>query len=114
MNIDPIAESVPMGDFKPKTSYTIDDVTREINTIVYENGKRIVCDEWDEELLVESATDMMALYSPQMQDKKVLIVKLSEWKKGKKVEPRPVLKCFICGKMTCRGECDEDTFLGLI
>jgi hypothetical protein len=114
MNLDPIAESVPMGDLKPKATYTIDEETREINTIVYENGKRIHSDEWDVELLIESATDMLALHSPQMQDKKVLIVKLSEWKKGKKVEPRVVLKCFLCGKMTCRGECDEDTFLGLI
>ena len=39
---------------------------------------------------------------------------MSDWKRGRKVEiPKP-MKCFVCGKLTCRGECDEDAFLGLI
>jgi predicted dinucleotide-utilizing enzyme len=99
---------------KIRHPYTIGDMIRLVDVVVYENGKRIVSNHWDEELLVESAADMMILGSSAYKDKKIFVIKLSEWKRGVRVEiPKP-FKCFVCGKLTCRGDCDEDTFLGLI
>jgi hypothetical protein len=108
-------ESIPLNDNgKLRHPYTIDDESRLIEVNVYENGKRVISETWDEEIVIESAADMMTLTLPYYKDKKILIVKLSEWKRGRRVDiPKP-LKCFVCGKLTCRGECDEDTFLGLI
>jgi len=94
--------------------YTIDNESRLIEVVVYENQKRIISETWDGELVIESAADMMTITAPCYKDKKILIIKMSDWKRGRKVEiPKP-MKCFVCGKLTCRGECDEDTFLGLI
>lgn len=108
-------ETIPLNDNGTlRHPYTIDEETRLITVIVYENGKRIDSEVWDEEMVIESAADMMSLTLPYYKDKKILIVKTSEWKRGRRVDiPKP-LKCFVCGKLTCRGECDEDTFLGLI
>lgn len=112
--IDSVGSFIPLSETVPKVSYTIENETREIVAVVYENGKRIKSDEWDLDLLIETGSDMLSLTSPAFKDKKVLIVKLQEWKRGKLVEQPIALRCYLCGKMTCKGECDEDTFLGLI
>jgi len=113
---DPITGStIPLDtDAKQFTPYTCDEETRLVELVVYQQGKRIESYEWDEDLWIESATDMFALTSPQLSDKRVRIIDRKKWLKGKKVEQRTLLKCFVCGKPTCRGECDEDRFLGLI
>jgi hypothetical protein len=99
---------------KLRHPHTIENETRLIDVVVYKDGKRVESNIWEEELTIDSAADMMALTLPYYKDKKILIIKMSEWKRGRRVEiPKP-LKCFVCGKLTCRGECDEDTFLGLI
>lgn len=99
---------------KLKHPYTINEETRLIDVNVYENGRKIVSETWDEELLIDSAADMMSMTLPYYKDKKILIVKQSEWKRGRRVDVPKPLKCFVCGILTCRGDCDEDTFLGLI
>lgn len=113
---DPITGSiVPLNtEAKQYTPYTVGEDTRLVELVVFQRGKRVECYEWDEDLWIESATDMFALTSPKMQDKRVRIIDSKKWMKGKKIELAPILKCFVCGKPTCRGECDEDRFLGLI
>jgi|Laugrefa1bdmlbdn_1035148.scaffolds.fasta_scaffold69919_1 hypothetical protein len=113
---DPITGSTTPLDLDAKqfAPFTIFEETRLVELVVYQSGKRVELYEWDEDLWVESATDMYALMSPQLRDKRVRIIDRKKWLKGKRVEPAPVLKCFVCGKLTCRGECDEDRFLGLI
>lgn len=113
---DPITGSiVPLvTDNKQYTPYTFGDDTRLVELVVYQDGKRVELYEWDEDLWIESATDMFALMTPQLQNKRIRIIDRKKWLRGKKVEITAVLKCFVCGKPTCRGECDEDRFLGLI
>lgn len=113
---DPITESTaPIdSDAKQFVPYTVDEETRLVELVVYQYGKRVESYEWDDDLWIESATDMFSLASPQLKDKRVRIIDRKKWLKGKKVDPTPSLKCFVCGKPTCRGECDEDRFLGLI
>jgi len=108
-------ETIPLeSDGKLFHPYTIDEETRLIGVVVYKDGKRIDSSVWEEEMLIENASDMMNLTLPYYKDKRILIIKHSEWKRGRRVDiPKP-LKCFVCGKLTCRGECDEDKFLGLI
>ena len=113
---DPITGSTtPLDvDAKQFAPYTFAEDTRLVELVVYQHGKRIESYEWDEDLWVESATDMYALMSSQLKDKRVRIIDRKKWLNGKLVEAAPVMKCFVCGKATCRGECDEDRFLGLI
>lgn len=113
---DPITDSsAPLNlEAKQFTEHTVEEQTRVVPISVFLNGKKIIADEWDDVLWVETAMDMMSLSSESFRDKRVLIVKKTDWTKGAVVQPRVVLKCYICGKQTCRGECDEDRFLGLI
>jgi hypothetical protein len=111
---DPITGSTTPLDLNAKqfAPYTFGDETRLVELVVYQSGKRVELYEWDEDLWVESATDMYALMSNQLKDKRVRIIDRKKWLKGKVVEEIPLY--FVCGKQTCRGECDEDRFLGLI
>lgn len=113
---DPITGSTTPLDLDAKqfAPYTFGEDTRLVEIVVYKGGKRVELYEWDEDLWVESATDMYALMSAQLADKRVRIIDRKKWLKGKKVEPVALMKCFVCGKTTCRGECDEDRFLELI
>ena len=97
------------GNFYP---YTIDNETRLIPISVYKNHEKIPSLIWDEELLVQNVSDMMDMNS--LCEKRVLIVKMSEWKRGRKVEILKPFRCVVCKKPSCLGECDEDSFLELM
>lgn len=86
---------------------------RDVKLIVYQNNRRVESAEWDEELWVESADDMLALLTPLYQNKRVRVVRKDDWKKAP-IILEPNLKCPICGKINCKGECDEDRYLHLI
>jgi hypothetical protein len=113
---DPITDSSTPLDLqaKHKVEYTLDEETRLVPIVVYKNGKKINSDEWDETVFIETPFDILVLSNNEFIDKKVLVVKASDWKRGKKVETKILLKCTVCGSPNCRGECDEDRFLGLI
>lgn len=86
---------------------------RDVKLTVYQNNLRIDSTEWDEILWVESSDDMYALNAPIFKDKRVRVVRKDDWKKSP-IIIEPNLKCPICGKINCKGECDEDRYLHLI
>lgn len=86
---------------------------RDVKLTVYQNNLRIDSTEWDEILWVESSDDMYALNAPIFKDKRVRVVRKDDWKKSP-IIMEPNLKCPICGKINCKGECDEDRYLHLI
>jgi hypothetical protein len=116
VDYDPISGEAGGMDLKttPKCPYTHGEETRLVDVIIYQNGKKILSEEWDDTLLIESSSDMSSLFGTEYASKRILVVKLRDWKRGRIVDITHTLKCFVCGKTTCRGECDEDTFLGLI
>jgi hypothetical protein len=86
---------------------------RDVKLTVYQNNLRIDSTEWDEILWVESSDDMYALSAPIYKNKRVRVVRKDDWKKSP-IIIEPNLKCPICGKINCKGECDEDRYLHLI
>lgn len=81
--------------------------------VVYLNNVKIDSTEWDVDIWVETSDDLYAISSDAYKDKRVRIVRKSDWKKSP-IIIEPNLKCPICGKINCRGECDEDRYLNLI
>jgi len=92
--------------------YTIDNETRLVPITIYQNYEKIQSSTWDDELLVQNVSDMMDMNA--LCEKKILIIKMSEWKRGRKVDILKPFRCFVCNKPSCLGECDEDSFLELI
>jgi hypothetical protein len=81
--------------------------------VVYLNNRRIDSEDWDETLFMETSDDLYVLGSQSYKDKRVRLVRKDDWKKSP-IIIEPNLKCPICGKIDCRGECDEDRYLHLI
>ena len=66
-----------------KTAFKMFGETRLTRAEVYDGDKGICSsDTWDETLWVERGEDMYALMSPQLRNKKVLVVSRDDWLRG--------------------------------
>ena len=99
-----------------KSPYTIDNVTRMVDVVVYRNGRKTKETEWEETMVVDSWSELLILADSRYADKNIRVVKKSDWDKGEEIKEVVKLRCTVCGKPAeqCMGECDLDTFLGII
>lgn len=68
-----------------KTPYTKFKETRMIEVEVYKNGNKTEDTTWEDTLWIERGEDWYALGSPQLKNKRVLVVSREKWLRGKLV-----------------------------
>lgn len=65
-----------------KAPYTQFGQTRNVPVVVYQHGKQIESERWDETLWMECAEDWYALMSSALKGKRVRVIEAAAWRRA--------------------------------